>query len=92
MHDPRSGTPSSTRFIPQPERVYNMDAAQNTVVVAMAGRKINIYDLRRMDRPTQERESSLRFMTRALACNPDGEGMYSPQVTHSFGVERLDCR
>jgi cell cycle arrest protein BUB3 len=69
-----------------------MDAAQNTVVVAMAGRKINIYDLRRMDRPTQERESSLRFMTRALACNPDGEGMYSPQVTHSFGVERLDCR
>lgn len=51
-----------------------MDAVNNMLVVGMAGRKINIYDLRRMEKPIQERESSLRFMTRALACNPDGEG------------------
>jgi cell cycle arrest protein BUB3 len=51
-----------------------MDAVGKTLVVAMGGRKINIYDIRKMDKATQERESSLRFMTRALACMPSGEG------------------
>jgi len=51
-----------------------MDAVGNTLVVAMGGRKINIYDIRNMEKATQERESSLRFMTRALACMPSGEG------------------
>lgn len=27
-----------------------------------------------MDSPTQQRESSLKYMTRSLACMPDGEG------------------
>lgn len=52
-----------------------MDLVGNNLVVAMGGRKINIYDVRRMEKPSQERDSSLRFMTRALACMPSGEGM-----------------
>lgn len=54
-----------------------MDAVGTSLVVAMGGRKINIYDIRRMDKATQERESSLRFMTRALACMPSGEGAFA---------------
>ena len=51
-----------------------MDIFGHNLVVAMAGRKFNIYDIRMMDRPKQERESSLRFMTGAVACMLNGEG------------------
>ena len=42
----------------------------------MASRLFHIYDIRKMDMPAQERESSLKYMTRSLACMPDGEGEY----------------
>lgn len=58
-----------------PERVYLMDLVNNTLVVAMASRLFHIYDIRRMDLPAQTRESSLKFMTKALACMSDGQGM-----------------
>ena len=51
-----------------------MDIFGNNLVVAMAARKFNIYDIRMMERPKQERESSLRFMTGAVACMLNGEG------------------
>jgi cell cycle arrest protein BUB3 len=51
-----------------------MDSFGHNLVVAMAGRKFNIYDIRMMERPKQERESSLRFMTGAVACMLNGEG------------------
>lgn len=81
--DPRSPSANPPAYA-QPERVYAMDAADNTLVVAMAGRLVNIYDLRMMKEsssnggelcePTQRRESSLRFMTRTIACMSDGKG------------------
>ena len=51
-----------------------MDASENTLVVGMAGRLVNIWDLRNMNEPLQRRESSLRFMTRTVACMADGTG------------------
>lgn len=72
-HDIRAPTPRTGSYA-TPERVYYMDIFAYNLVVAMAGRKFNIYDVRRMDRPTQERESSLRFMTGAVACMLNGEG------------------
>ena len=56
------------------ERVYNMDLVNNTLVVAMASRLFHIYDVRKMNEPAQTRESSLKFMTRSLACMADGQG------------------
>ena len=40
----------------------------------MASRMFQIFDIRKMDKPAQERESSLKFLTRALACMVDGQG------------------
>jgi len=40
----------------------------------MASRLFHIYDIRKMDKAAQERESSLKYMTRSLACMPDGQG------------------
>jgi hypothetical protein len=57
-----------------PERIYHLDLVNNTLVVAMASRLFNIYDIRKMDMPAQQRESSLKYMTRSLACMPDREG------------------
>ena len=57
-----------------PERVYQMDLVNNTLVVAMASRLFHIYDVRKMGEPAQTRESSLKFMTRSLACMADGQG------------------
>ena len=56
------------------ERVYHMDLVDNMLVVAMASRLFNIFDIRQMEAPVQERESSLKFMTRSLACMVDGQG------------------
>lgn len=57
-----------------PEKVYSVSAAKNRIVVGMANRVIHIYDPRHMQEPLQIRESSLKYMTRAVACNPDGTG------------------
>ena len=51
-----------------------MDLVNNNLVVAMASRLFHIYDVRKMDVPAQTRESSLKFLTRALACMSDGQG------------------
>ncbi|EEB88033.1 hypothetical protein MPER_14369, partial [Moniliophthora perniciosa FA553] len=50
-----------------------MDFVNNTLVVAMASRLFNIYDVRKMDMPAQQRESSLKYMTRSVACMVTGE-------------------
>jgi cell cycle arrest protein BUB3 len=72
-HDIRASTPRTGSYR-TPERVYYMDIFGYNLVAAMAGRKFSIYDIRMMDRSKQERESSLRFMTGAVACMLNGEG------------------
>ncbi|KAG8933808.1 hypothetical protein FRC02_011130 [Tulasnella sp. 418] len=90
--DPRvQTTPTQpTSAHPQPERVYGMDLTGNTLVVAMAGRLVNIYDLRNMVEPTQRRESSLRFMTKTVACMANGEGFAMTSVEGRIAVEYFD--
>ncbi|KAF5368878.1 hypothetical protein D9758_002992 [Tetrapyrgos nigripes] len=58
-----------------PERIYQMDIVNNNLVVAMASRLFHIYDVRKMQTPAQERDSSLKYMTRSLACMTSGEGI-----------------
>lgn len=60
---------------PQPERVYSMSLVGNRLVVATAGRYVNIYDLRNMSQPEQRRESSLKYQTRCVRCYPNGTGI-----------------
>ncbi|OAY81323.1 Mitotic checkpoint protein BUB3.1 [Ananas comosus] len=51
---------------PQPERVYSLSLVGHCLVVATAGRHVNVYDLRNMSRPEQKRESSLKYQTRCV--------------------------
>jgi cell cycle arrest protein BUB3 len=58
----------------QPERVYSLSLVGNRLVVATAGRHVNIYDLRNMSQPEQKRDSSLKYQTRCVRCFPNGTG------------------
>ncbi|KAL6210508.1 hypothetical protein ACLB2K_015740 [Fragaria x ananassa] len=51
------------RIYAKPERVYSLSLVGNRLVVATAGRHVNVYDLRNMSQPEQRRESSLKFQT-----------------------------
>ncbi|KAL5483169.1 BUB3 [Sanghuangporus weigelae] len=73
-----------------PERVYGMDISGTTLVVAMASRLFHIYDVRRMDSPAQVRESSLKFLTRGIACMADGQGYAVGSVEGRISVEFFD--
>jgi len=73
-----------------PERIYAIDHVNNSLVVAMASRLFHIYDIRKMGTPAQERESSLKYMTRSLACMPNGEGYATASVEGRIAVEYFD--
>lgn len=52
-----------------------MDLVGHTLVVAMASRLFQIWDIRNMQSPVSQRESSLKYMTRAVACMSDQKGL-----------------
>lgn len=74
--DPRASTTQQSSH-DTPEQVYQIDIVNNTLVVTLASRLFNIYDIHKMETPAQQRESSLMFMTCSLACMPDGQGALS---------------
>ncbi|KAI5984859.1 WD40 repeat-like protein [Pisolithus albus] len=89
LWDPRSSAADVSTHV-LPERVYHMDLVNNTLVVSMASRLFHIYDIRKMSEPAQTRESSLKFMTRSLACMTDGKGYAIGSVEGRIGVEYFD--
>ncbi|KAF8626052.1 hypothetical protein AX15_005106 [Amanita polypyramis BW_CC] len=89
LWDSRSSMPQQSSHS-TPERVYQLDLVNNTLVIAMASRLFHIYDIRRMDTPSQIRESSLKYMTRSLACMPTGEGYATASVEGRIAVEYFE--
>ncbi|KAF5335484.1 hypothetical protein D9611_012198 [Ephemerocybe angulata] len=83
-----AGALSSTTSTP--ERIYALDLVNHTLVVAMASRLFHIYDIRNMSVPAQQRESSLKYMTRSLAAMPSGEGYACASVEGRIAVEWFD--
>lgn len=77
--DPRGASGQERTLVgtyTQPERVYSLSLFSNRLVVATAGRHVNIYDLRNMSQPEQRRESSLKYQTRCVRCYPNGTGIH----------------
>lgn len=76
--DPRGASGQERTLVgtyAQPERVYSLSLVGNRLVVATAGRHVNVYDLRNMSQPEQRRESSLKYQTRCVRCYPNGTGI-----------------
>ncbi|KAF9031621.1 hypothetical protein BJ165DRAFT_1572045, partial [Panaeolus papilionaceus] len=73
-----------------PERTFAIDHLDNTLVIAMAGCLFHIYDIRKMDAPAHQRESSLKYMTRSLAFMHGGQGYTTASVERRITVEYFD--
>ncbi|RCI10408.1 hypothetical protein L249_4355 [Ophiocordyceps polyrhachis-furcata BCC 54312] len=99
IHNLRDST-SEAIEIALPGKPHALAAGPSKVVVAMTGRIINIYDLDAMVslftsgnssnpelKPWQQRESSLRFLTRAVACMPNDAGYATSSIEGRVAVE-----
>ncbi|KAJ3010504.1 mitotic spindle checkpoint protein Bub3 [Thoreauomyces humboldtii] len=86
--DPRSN--ASLGKYAQPEKVFSMDVVDYTLVVAMAGRTLHVYDIRNMKETLQPRESAMKYMTRTLRCMPNGRGFVSGSIEGRVAVEFFD--
>jgi cell cycle arrest protein BUB3 len=86
-----------------PSKPFSLSISPTKLVVAMASRALHIYDLETLAKqcatatttkldiePWQRRESSLKFMTRAVACMPNDEGYASSSIEGRVGVEWFD--
>jgi cell cycle arrest protein BUB3 len=89
-----------------PSKPFSLSVSSSKLVVAMASRQLHIYELEtlakqcassanslqdRLDiEPWQRRESSLKFMTRAIDCMPNDEGYASSSIEGRVAVEWFD--
>ncbi|KAI5478906.1 hypothetical protein MNV49_004427 [Pseudohyphozyma bogoriensis] len=92
-------TPLSSTVIPLPGKVYSLALSPSKIVVAMADRAIWIFDIAALGeavkagtegkeiQPWQKRESSLKFMTRAVKCMPGDEGYVTTSIEGRVAVE-----
>ncbi|KAM0803078.1 nuclear pore complex subunit [Usnea florida] len=81
-----------------PNKPFSLSLTPTRLVVAMASRALHIYQLADLAsdsaaseiEPWQRRESSLKFMTRAVACMPNDEGYASSSIEGRVAVEWFD--
>lgn len=89
-----------------PSKPFSLSLTATKLVVAMASRALHIYDLKALSvlssqasqpppnlievQPWQRRESSLKFMTRAVACMPNDDGYASSSIEGRVAVEWFD--
>ena len=74
----------------QTDKVYSMSSSGEHLVVATAGRKVLIWDLRNMSCPQQKRESSLKYQTRCVQSFPNKTGYVLSSIEGRVAVEVFD--
>ncbi|RMZ89711.1 hypothetical protein DV736_g3062, partial [Chaetothyriales sp. CBS 134916] len=101
--DDESWSPATINL---PSKPFSLAVSASKLVVAMASRALQIYELKtlaaecktlgkgdhnRVDiEPWQRRESSLKFMTRAVDCMPNDEGYATSSIEGRVAVEWFD--
>ncbi|KAL1869771.1 mitotic spindle checkpoint protein Bub3 [Paecilomyces lecythidis] len=106
LHVHRTNADSEPATIPLPSKPFSLSLTPTKLVVAMASRALHIYDLKSLAllsdeadqpppnkveiEPWQRRESSLKFMTRAVACMPNDAGYASSSIEGRVAVEWFD--
>ncbi|KAH6632006.1 WD40-repeat-containing domain protein [Chaetomium tenue] len=86
--------------IPLPGKPHALAASPSKLVVAMTARLVHVYDLPTLasaassgsnnnnpPQPWQQRESSLKFLTRAVACMPNDAGYSTSSIEGRVAVE-----
>jgi cell cycle arrest protein BUB3 len=100
LHD--LATPGDFASVRLPSKPFSLSASPTKLVVAMASRAVNIYELDQLSKaakqgeedadiaPWQQRESSMKYMTRAVACMPNDAGYSSSSIEGRVAVEWFD--
>lgn len=101
LHD--LSRPGDFAAIRLPSKPFSLSASPTKLVVAMASRQVNIYELGKLSdsakrgggesvdiAPWQQRESSMKYMTRAVACMPNDAGYSSSSIEGRVAVEWFD--
>ncbi|KAI1853395.1 hypothetical protein JX266_002101 [Neoarthrinium moseri] len=98
--------PSNTSLTPLtitlPGKPHAMAASPSKVIIAMTSRLVHIYDLAALGaslasgsgaapEPWQQRESSLKFLTRAVAAMPSDAGYATSSIEGRVAVEWFDA-
>ncbi|KAG8527533.1 uncharacterized protein KY384_007685 [Bacidia gigantensis] len=78
-----------------PNKPFSLSTTATKLVVAMSARTVHIYELSSLaandkPEPWQRRESSLKFMTRAVSCMPTDLGYASGSIEGRVAVEWFD--
>ncbi|KAJ3362996.1 hypothetical protein HDU91_003170 [Kappamyces sp. JEL0680] len=73
------------------DKVFSIDACGHMLVVALAGRVMELYDLRQTKEPWQTRDSSLKHMTRQVRCIPTGSGYATSSIEGRVAVDYFDA-
>jgi cell cycle arrest protein BUB3 len=106
LHVHRTDIQSTPAIVPLPSKPFSLSLTATKLVVAMASRALHIYELSSLAEiagnpeapsphevnvePWQRRESSLKFMTRAVACMPNDAGYASSSIEGRVAVEWFD--
>ena len=102
LHD--LSRPGDFAIVRLPSKPFSLSASPTRLVVAMASRAVNIYELAKLSdaskrgggggdvavEPWQQRESSMKYMTRAVACMPNDAGYSSSSIEGRVAVEWFD--
>ncbi|VEU22626.1 DEKNAAC103504 [Brettanomyces naardenensis] len=86
--DTRQQNPMCT--VNMPERVYSLDAAQKLLVVATAGRNIEIINLNNPNEIFRQSMSPLKYQTRTVACYPKGDGFAVGSIEGRCAIQYVD--
>ena len=105
LHSGNEGD-GSVLAIELPSKPFALDISSTKLVIVMASRALYIYELQKLGEerkqsggpsssskkiePWQHRESSLKFMTRAIACMPNDEGYATSSIEGRVAVEWFD--
>ncbi|KAI1420938.1 WD40-repeat-containing domain protein [Xylaria sp. FL1777] len=99
VHNPADTTQAPLE-ISLPGKPHAMAASPSKLIVAMTSRLVHIYDLSALasglssqtpPSPWQQRESSLKFLTRAVAAMPSDAGYATSSIEGRVAVEFFDA-
>eukprot|EP00128_Syssomonas_multiformis_P008829 Colp12_sorted_trinity150504_noHs@33864 len=88
LWDIRLPTPAVST-LKQPDTVLTMDVCDDMLVVGTAGRHVWVWDIRKLA-CIQQRESSLKYQTRAIRCSPNKQGYCLSSIEGRVAVEYFD--
>jgi cell cycle arrest protein BUB3 len=92
-------------IISLPAKPFSLSLTTDKLVIAMANRIVYVYELKPLEiialqssshfgprelEPWQKRESSMKFMTRSVACMPSGQGWATSSIEGRVSVEFFD--